>query len=735
MAKQAINVGVTANDKKGDSLRAAFQKVNSNFTELYTALGLADDTTLSLGAFEFSDSVSGVATMSTTDSSSILIDQAVTVTSDLTVSGDVLPTVAQGGDLGSTGQRWNNLYSNKINNLLFDRVEGQTYYVTQDGDDIEPGTSVQGAFATIKKALTVAVAGVTIKVGAGTFTEVFPLTVPAGVSIVGVGIRPTKIVPTVETNNKDAFLLEGESGVVDLTIADFFYDAINDTGYAFRFKNSAVITTRSPYIERVTVLCRGSGPTASDPYGFLTGDAGRGAEVDGAKVTRASLEAAMLFNECTFIVPNSRGLIMKNGARVEWLTCFTYFADLAIEGVVGATGRGGDGKTRITFTNVSGTGWQAGENIQYTSTDGSTVFNILVDSVVSSDTVLVDGKFDTLEGEDFTPGAGGSIVGLNSSTTATGISRYDRSEFAAELRSIASANIYGNQGAKADGDDVKLQLMAHNFAYIGTGADLTNNNTVVIQANEVIEVNGGRVYFNSVDQAGTWRVGELFSVDFETGNVTFQAPSFDVSSLSGINFTNGVQSTIIDPTQVTTGNLTLSGSTLTSSTGNITIDPSGDSDIILNADVNITGNLTASVIANDSTLLVDAVAGIVPAEVVSGALTNCTADGTNAVGYRNIPQSGSAKTASYTLATDDVGKLIEVGVGGSITVPNATFATGDAVLIFNNTSGSITLTMSITTSYIGGVNADDNSISLATRGVATVLFISGTVCVVTGNVS
>jgi hypothetical protein len=36
MAKQNINVGTTANDKKGDSLRAAFVKVNANFTELYS---------------------------------------------------------------------------------------------------------------------------------------------------------------------------------------------------------------------------------------------------------------------------------------------------------------------------------------------------------------------------------------------------------------------------------------------------------------------------------------------------------------------------------------------------------------------------------------------------------------------------------------------------------------------------------------------------------------------------
>jgi hypothetical protein len=119
----------------------------------------------------------------------------------------------------------------------------------------------------------------------------------------------------------------------------------------------------------------------------------------------------------------------------------------------------------------------------------------------------------------------------------------------------------------------------------------------------------------------------------------------------------------------------------------------------------------------------------------SGTLSGCTVDGTVAVGFRNIPQSGAAKTTSYILATGDIGKLIEVGSGGSITVPNATFAAGDAVVIFNNTSGSITLTMSITTSFIGGTDADDNSISLATRGVCNILFISGTVCVVTGNVT
>jgi hypothetical protein len=102
---------------------------------------------------------------------------------------------------------------------------------------------------------------------------------------------------------------------------------------------------------------------------------------------------------------------------------------------------------------------------------------------------------------------------------------------------------------------------------------------------------------------------------------------------------------------------------------------------------------------------------------------------------RAIPRSGAAKTSSYTLAVTDVGEYIEVGTGGSIVVPNAVFSTGDAVVIFNNTSGSITLTCSITTAYRGGTDADQATVTLATRGVCNVLFISGTVCVITGNVS
>ena len=107
---------------------------------------------------------------------------------------------------------------------------------------------------------------------------------------------------------------------------------------------------------------------------------------------------------------------------------------------------------------------------------------------------------------------------------------------------------------------------------------------------------------------------------------------------------------------------------------------------------------------------------------------------TATLGFLNVPPVGT-KTGSYTLATTDVGEYVQVGSGGSITIPNATFAEGDAISIFNNTSGNITITCTITTAYIAGTDSDKATVSLATRGVATILFISGTVCVITGNVS
>ena len=102
---------------------------------------------------------------------------------------------------------------------------------------------------------------------------------------------------------------------------------------------------------------------------------------------------------------------------------------------------------------------------------------------------------------------------------------------------------------------------------------------------------------------------------------------------------------------------------------------------------------------------------------------------------RKVPQSGSSKTSSYTLATTDVGEYILLGASGAIVIPDATFAAGDIVTIFNNTASTATITCTITTAYIAGTFTDKATMTLAAAGVATVLFITSTLCVVSGNVT
>ena len=118
----------------------------------------------------------------------------------------------------------------------------------------------------------------------------------------------------------------------------------------------------------------------------------------------------------------------------------------------------------------------------------------------------------------------------------------------------------------------------------------------------------------------------------------------------------------------------------------------------------------------------------------SGTLSACTVDGTNKVGYLNIPLSGT-KTASYTLVVGDVGKFVILGTSGTVVVPASIFAVGDAVSIANNTTAGISCTTSAVTAYLGGTNTIVTSFTLASRGVCTILYVTASVVFITGNVS
>jgi len=142
-------------------------------------------------------------------------------------------------------------------------------------------------------------------------------------------------------------------------------------------------------------------------------------------------------------------------------------------------------------------------------------------------------------------------------------------------------------------------------------------------------------------------------------------------------------------------------------------------------------------------------AGVLVAQISSASATITTITSTSANittltgttlsdgagNVRSIPSAGSTKTSPYTLATTDNGEHVTVGSGGSITVPNSTFAAGNAITIYNDTTGGISINISLSTCYIAGTNTNRTGVTLATRGLATILFISSTQGVISGNVT
>jgi len=933
MSRLGINTGTSPNDGFGDSLLVGALKINQNFSELYAKLG--DGTNL-------------------------------------------IPA--------STGN---------------------TYYVTVNGNDSYDGDSLTNSFATIQQAVSLATSGDTISVGVGTFTESFPIILPAGVTLRGSGLRATFIQPTEGTKTNDAIHLNGDTTVEDLTVGNFY-----EPGYGFKFADNCKAQLRSPYVQRVTVLNRGSITSVSDPYGFDTPHsppsswkAGRGALIDGSVVDVTTIEPAMLFNECTFICPNNIAMEMTNGARTEWVNCFTYFADKGIYAHDGTVGVGSTGYVRIKTGTVTGSTPTANDEIYYLDsnsisgtysqdgtiltitksdhglsfgdrifadfTSGTSVsgFYSVIGSpeansfaiqmvgfantsgnvsykttlgfgtVVSYDaavgltsifgkgeglfqlpsersgktvtafgnaslstvqekfgtaSLLLDGSGDyakvlsnsdfgfgtgnltletfvrltgvgtdqhildlrdaaaddsalhigiaatdvikvsygsteliagtttlttgswyhvavsrsggstklflngTQEGDtyvdsndygnskplvigaqyngsngtsgyvdevrisnnarytsNFTPttsafvsdgndklllhfdGVTGSTSFIDASlpsqdirwvrsgvgiATATRFTLTDYQQFGAAMRSIGSAVIFGNTGVTVDGPGSTLRLFAFNFGHIGSGKDFSQDISLVNQSNEVIESNNGSAYYVSIDQSGDFRVGDAFYVNQDAGTVNFGGQDFTISSLSDLNITDGSNTSTITPTNINVGNIQLSANDVTTTSGDLVLNPSGISSTTVEGDLNVNGTsyLNGSIVLRDDDII----------RLGADGDLQIKHDGTNSYVSNNggdlyitdnggnvfiQPLSGEnsavfTANGSASLFHDNNKRLETTGYGASVT--GATFTNsviervvGTASSILSVPGGTITLDLSAGSVIMGNINA------------------------------
>ena len=505
--------------------------------------------------------------------------------------------------LGNNNFKWNNLYSKNVDTtnlysgsdfyagtINLGLRQGKSYYVSVNGNDSNDGNHQQGPYLTITKALSVAQSGDTIFVFPGTYTEITPLTVPVGVTVRGLDIRTVIIQPDPTTISNDVFLLNGESTLEDFTVTGHRYDSEANTGHAFRFANNFKVTSRSPYVKNITVITFGSVTTVDDPRGYFSYDAGRAAYIDGSVATTDSKEASLLFHSCTFLTPGVDCVTMINSVRVEWLNSFTYFAERGLVGLEGTSGRlvqiGATVNLYIpnspllrttanleSFFRVTQTSWEA---------SGLSIGAYLTNPVqFAPGTTVTDVQGpDTFDGQDyyiiFT--SSNPLVDLNPNDLVTVVTDGEV-KFGAELRSIGSANVYGDWACWGDGANVIMYLVGHNFAYIGSLQDSSNDPTLAEEGHEAERLNGAKIYYQSLNQSGDMRIGNVFKVNGETGAVTFSGTNFQINQGS-IEFTNSSSRTYIDAHEVSTGNIRISGNTITTTGGDLILSAA-------NQDVNI----------------------------------------------------------------------------------------------------------------------------------------------------
>jgi len=167
-------------------------------------------------------------------------------------------------------------------------------------------------------------------------------------------------------------------------------------------------------------------------------------------------------------------------------------------------------------------------------------------------------------------------------------------KFGAEVRSIGSANVYGTYGAVADGAHTLMYLIQHNFAYIGTGLDSSNDPSRVIQENEVVEANSGKIYYQSLDQRGDFRVGSAFVVNQETGFVELNGLSQNANGITRIVLAdeNG-NITTLDPKYVQSGGIRIQDNTIYGIDSVVNVAPQSYQ-LTLTQNVSLTKNLSVT---------------------------------------------------------------------------------------------------------------------------------------------
>jgi len=477
----------------------------------------------------------------------------------------------------------------------FTRLDQVIYVDSVNGNDNNNGHRISSPKRTIRAAIADINAdathgdGSTVVVAPGVYGEEFPIDIQRNdVSIVGTSLRNCIIHPAIpeadqagyavnvpEANElQTMFRVNSGTYIANLTLmgmkasgarggnaldTDTTYGLPTNQGWNFAFFPGAIIR-KSPYIQnctnfsdsRINNVDFNPHTQTEGAAGDLTSDpSGGGILINGSTPANNSPLRSMVCDSYTHTALDGPGIFVTNNGYCQATSSYSFFNHYHLKCLNGGQanlaasttdfGRfsliaDGRSTTHIFTATVDGT-FNAGE----------ASFNIdnLVDNWFGTATRPQDNMLVEI-GTDVYPITSATV---NGNGWTVNIIRPDPADRTANLGLI---------NGLTNATPVRFYLRSmiassgHTMEYVGSGTDydaLPQNGGVPVDANQLTELNDGKIWAATTDHKGTFRVGGTFEVDQETGFVNIPAGALSVSRLLAELDVNGQEIVSNEPNQ------------------------------------------------------------------------------------------------------------------------------------------------------------------------------------------
>ena len=437
-----------------------------------------------------------------------------------------------------------------------------------NGLDTNDGHRVIDAMKTIKAAVTSADAGDIVLVAPGIYREIAPIDITVNnLSIVGQSLRSCFVHPTPATELNSLFRVNSGTQIQNFSFgglkasgtrgghaidSDNTYGLPANQAFVVEFYPNAVVY-KSPYIQNCTNFADSGiynhtqaeynadnalggffDPNNVNQGGFggdlTSGPTGGGLLVDGSAVSSSSPLRSMVVDSFTQITLDGPGILCCNNGYAQLVSFFGTFCHYHAKALNGGQlnlsncttdyGRYGliaDGKSlTANFTAP----------VSVNAATGATVFTIGAQTAGSNWYGSATRPQDNMS----------VVIGANTYPVKSAVANGSGWDVTIENPDpTALATNLGLTAGLTAGDVASffnrsyISTGGHTFEYVGAGTDYRaapENGGIPVEANQVKNLNNGKVFQSSTDHNGKFKVGDTFTVDQRTGEVEISLDAY-----------------------------------------------------------------------------------------------------------------------------------------------------------------------------------------------------------------